>query len=104
MNQSASDAGNQPGGATEPIINITGEQVCLGPVLREHIPLWTRWDNDFEVMALGSFAIGPRTVESAEAKYERDTKEDGRTVRFTIYERGTLRPIGYVSLRNITHL
>ena len=37
------------GAATEPIINILGELVALGPLAREHIPLFARWGNDFAV-------------------------------------------------------
>ena len=28
-----------------PIVNIVGEQVALGPLLREHVPLIARWRN-----------------------------------------------------------
>jgi RimJ/RimL family protein N-acetyltransferase len=97
------DAEKAPPEAPAPIINITGERVCLGPVTREHMRLRARWDNDFEVMTLGSFSIGPHTMEAIEERYERRSKDDPHGVRFTVYERATLRPIGDAGLRNISH-
>lgn len=32
-----------------PLINIEGEKVALGPLLRELTPLYQKWDSDFEV-------------------------------------------------------
>ena len=33
----------------QPVVNIVGERVALGPLVREHIPLFARWRNDFAV-------------------------------------------------------
>ena len=34
----------------QPIINIAGDKVALGPIRRDLIPLFQRWSNDFEVV------------------------------------------------------
>ena len=90
----------------QPIVNIVGEKVALGPIRRELVPLYARWLNDFEV---GSTYFGgtliPETREAAEARYDRLVKEqnEGRGVAFTIYERATLRPVGLTLLDGIDH-
>ena len=33
----------------QPVVNIEGEWVALGPRTREHLPLFARWRNDFAV-------------------------------------------------------
>ncbi len=86
-----------------PIINITGEKVCLGPAAREHIPLFARWANDFAVTVLAGDPLRPRSLESYEAEYERTSTSDSlHSAWFVIYERMTLRPIGEVGLRHIS--
>lgn len=93
----------EPGSSRQPIINITGEKVCLGPEVREHIPLFARWTNDFDVAVLAGDDLRPRSLESSEADYERTSKaHDPYSVGFMIYERSTLRPIGGVGLRHIS--
>jgi hypothetical protein len=32
-----------------PLINISGDKIALGPLCRELIPLYQRWNNDFAV-------------------------------------------------------
>lgn len=92
-----------PANPNEPVLNITGDKVALGPIRRDLLPLYQRWINDFEVVRGLTVSLRPLTSEAEEVWYERASKEDG-SVHFTIYERVTLRPIGNTSLMEIDHL
>jgi RimJ/RimL family protein N-acetyltransferase len=80
-----------------PIVNIVGEGVALGPLLREHIPLIARWRNDFFVQR--TFGDTPKglTIEAITARYEDWAKGDD-AFWFIIYEKATWRPIGHTDL------
>ncbi len=83
----------------QPLVNMVGDLVALGPLQRDLIPLYRKWDNDFVV---NQATTGPRPVsleEELEA-YDRFAK-DKTVVFFTIYERTTGRPIGKTFLFNI---
>ena len=82
--------------ATEPIINILGERVALGPLVREHLPLFARGRNDFAV-ARTFDTPQPRTIAALTAQYE----ESGDAYQFTIYERASWRPIGRTYLYDV---
>ncbi len=71
-----------------PIINIEGERVALGPLRRELIPLYQRWNNDFSVTRTLARSR-PTTSEQEEAVYDAVVKDE-RFAVFTIYERATL--------------
>src|SRR5713226_7009466 len=89
--------------ADQPILNIVGDKVALGPCRRDLMPLYDRWFNDFEV-GLPYFAqLRPHTREAREAWYERLAKDDPDTTDFLIYERATMRPIGKTVLFQIDH-
>jgi diamine N-acetyltransferase len=90
----------------EPIINIIGEKVALGPFRRDLVPLMQRWINDFAALRnLGK--VTPQTLEQETEWYDaRATGENESS--FLIYARidtddGGLRPIGTVGLFNINH-
>ena len=85
----------EPGG---PIVNIVGERVALGPLLREHIPLLARWRNDFFVMRTFGTPRG-LPVETITARYEEWVT--GNDYWFIIYERATWRPIGHTDLFSV---
>ncbi|MBI4496920.1 MAG: GNAT family N-acetyltransferase [Chloroflexi bacterium] len=88
--------------ASEPILNIVGEQVALGPHRRDLLPLYLKWINDFEVIrTLGAVPMRPMTWEAEEGWYQRVSQGSEREVHFTIYERATLRPIGGTNLHSI---
>ena len=84
-----------------PIINIEGERVALGPLRRDLIPLYQRWNNDFAVTRTLARSR-PTTVEQEEAAYDAVVKDE-RYALFTIYERATWRPIGTTYLADIDH-
>ena len=84
----------------QPIINIAGEKIALGPLCRDLLPLYLKWDNDCEILALRGMSVRPRTWEEALAWYERAATDD-RAVMFTIYAQPAVRPIGLTMLLDI---
>ncbi len=90
--------------ADELVLNLVGEKVALGPLRRDLMTLYHRWDNDFAVnFPLAEFA--PQSREATEAWYEQASKGDlENRVGFTIYERTNLTPIGTLNLHMIDHL
>jgi RimJ/RimL family protein N-acetyltransferase len=82
------------------IINIVGEQVALGPLRRDLLPLYHRWRNDFYAMRTYGDTPRPETLEQRTAWYERASTGD-EAIWFTIYEASTLRPIGVTDLFQI---
>jgi RimJ/RimL family protein N-acetyltransferase len=85
----------------QPIVNIIGERVALGPRRRDHIPLHQRWANDFAIARnLGPF--GPVTIERETAHYERIATADDY-LSFTIYERASWRPVGSTELMHVEY-
>jgi diamine N-acetyltransferase len=83
-----------------PILYIEGELVALGPLGREHIPLYLRWINDFGTTRMLGLPPRPMTLEQETAWYEQAAVDDGR-IGFTIYERSTGRPIGNCGLHEV---
>jgi diamine N-acetyltransferase len=83
----------------EPIVNIVGERVALGPIRRDLIPLLQQWSNDFAVRR--TFGIPePTTLEQQTQMYDRAVADDN-AVFFTIYEHDGWRPIGFTYLEGI---
>jgi RimJ/RimL family protein N-acetyltransferase len=87
---------------TEPLINLWGELVALGPISRERMPLYQRWVNDFEAVATLSLTVRPYAMEFETAWYESASSDPAQTP-FDIFERATMRPIGNCSLSHIDH-
>src|SRR2546428_6686086 len=84
----------------QPIVNITGEKLALGPIQRDQLPLYLRWFNDFDYARTTS-SVRPMSAEALADYYDHDVK-DRSQVQFTIYDRATLTPIGGASLTDIT--
>ena len=87
-------------GHEQPIINMTGDNIALGPFHRGILPFFFRWFNDFTFNILSGDLATPVTPEDVEAEYERCTKGTDR-FDFIIYEHASLRPIGITNLRDI---
>jgi RimJ/RimL family protein N-acetyltransferase len=86
----------------EPILNIVGEKVVLGPPTREQIPNYSRWFSDVETMrSQGSPEPAPRTVEEITKWYENEMSGNPNRAWFSVYERASLRNIGFVELNDI---
>ena len=86
----------------EPIINIAGEKVALGPLRRDLVPLYLKWINDFEVMRHMVATTRPMSLEAEEDWYAHASKAENQT-SFTIYEKTRLRPIGNTSLGKVNY-
>ena len=84
----------------EPILNLVGEKVALGPIRRDLLPLSTRWMNDFEVCRNLATGWRPVTPESEVEWYENASRREHDRL-FLIYELSTLRPIGHAGLHRI---
>jgi diamine N-acetyltransferase len=86
----------------QPVLNLVGEKVALGPVTRDVLPVWLRWENDFAITRLDGGKMGVMTRERLEALLDEELKSAGDgSVRFLVYERATLRPIGTTNLDTI---
>jgi diamine N-acetyltransferase len=85
----------------EPVINILGEHVALGPIDRKLVPLYQRWMSQFDMLrTLGAVPPQPLTLEAETAWFDASATSTSVTV-FTIYERGNWRPIGNLDLRAV---
>jgi diamine N-acetyltransferase len=74
--------------------------VALGPLSREHIPLYLRWINDFGTTRTLGVPPRPMTLEQETAWYEHAAVDDA-WVGFTIYERSSGRAIGNCGLHEV---
>ncbi|MGI8857634.1 MAG: GNAT family N-acetyltransferase [Thermomicrobiales bacterium] len=88
----------------EPVVNIVGEQVALGPQEREMLPLFHRWHNDWATRRTLDDPPQPWTLD-AEGPWNASLQQPENAV-FTIYERiapdGTaFRPIGETGVYGI---
>lgn len=91
-----------PAGPPEqPIINIQGDLVALGPYRRDLLPLYTRWINDLPAARNLGAMPRPMTADQEEEWFNGVLK-DQHAVAFTIYERQTWRPIGNAGLHQIS--
>lgn len=88
-------------GAGPPVINMEGDLVALGPLRRELIGDYHRWNNDFGVTRTLARSR-PTTREEEEAAYDA-VVGDPTFCCFTVYERATWRPIGTAYLSHIDH-
>jgi diamine N-acetyltransferase len=78
----------------EPLLLVSGERVGLGPLRRDLIPTYARWQADLEVLrGVGLRGQIPR-IETTQAWYEQATKPESTDVHFTIYDLNDLAPIG----------
>lgn len=86
----------------EPILNVVGELVALGPLRRDLLPVYQRWINDLGTMRTLAVPPLPMTSEKEQDWYDRQSKTE-EDVPFTIYERETLRPIGNTGLHGVDY-
>ncbi|MGI8552222.1 MAG: GNAT family N-acetyltransferase [Dehalococcoidia bacterium] len=84
-------------GLERPLVNIIGEQIALGPLQRDLLPVYQRWINDFRTLRTLGPVPRPMTMEQEQAWFESAAKGE-RDVSFTIYELSTWRPIGNTGL------
>jgi RimJ/RimL family protein N-acetyltransferase len=91
------------GPVDNPVVNILGERVALGPLRKDLVPTYHRWMNDFGTMRTLGVMPAPMRFEEEERWFERQVEGQGQggTINFTIYVRATWRPIGNTSLMDI---
>lgn len=80
-------------------LNIIGEGVALGPLRRDLIPLYCRWNNDFATTRTLARSQ-PTMIEAMTAAYDAALDADD-CVDFTIYERASGQAIGSTYLHDI---
>lgn len=85
----------------DPILNVRGELVALGPLREDLIPVYTRWINDFGTLRTLGAAPVPLPLEAERRWY--DEAVSGDSLHFTIWELATMRPIGNCELRDVDH-
>lgn len=83
----------------EPIINIRGEKIALGPLSKSLLPLFMRWMNDFDVTRMITVGNRPITEEFESAWYEKVTAPEVRN--FVLYDLNGLVPVGVAGLFDI---
>jgi len=86
--------------ASRPIVNIEGENVSLGPLRSDLIPLYTVWRNDFSTAKTLDKLPRPIAQEERSAWFEKAIV-DSSSVQFTIYEQPDIRPIGLGNLHDL---
>jgi len=82
----------------QPIITVHGEQVALGPLRRDLVPLYQAWINDLRVTR--TLRNWPMTLDAEFDWYESVAKSRD-SVHFTIYEMPSYRPIGNCGFHDI---
>ncbi|GAC1321563.1 MAG: GNAT family protein [Chloroflexota bacterium] len=86
-----------------PVVNIQGPRVALGPWRRDLVPLYHRWDNDFDLRRSDDPSEArPVSLEEAQNDYDQwATSGAARRVRFTVYEVAGWTPIGMANVRDL---
>lgn len=86
---------------SQPIANIVGEKITLGPLSKDVLPTITRWINDFQALrTLGAGMPGPSSLENEEEWYASAISRTAG-VTFLIRERLSHLPVGTTSLHTI---
>lgn len=103
MNELGSHAVPAPQG--DPVINIVGERVALGPLRRDLLDTYQRWFNDFNTLrTTGAYPL-PLTMEQQIAMFDAIAIDvrDPHGVSYTIYRSGDMTPIGTCRLQDVTY-
>ncbi len=82
-------------------INFSGKLVSLGPLRSDLVPLYNRWNNDFQTTKTLA-TTGPVILEEEIAAFKQ-ISQNKNFLFFTIYEKHTLQPIGNTFLSDINY-
>jgi RimJ/RimL family protein N-acetyltransferase len=93
-----------PAGRAQPVVNIVGARVALGPLRPEQYEAFNRWENDPVVMRTWEVLPRPRTLAKTTAFYTAGFIAEPTSDWFALYERATWRLIGYTGLIAIDHV
>ncbi len=80
---------------------LVGERIELRRHAREHYPLYAEWYGDPEIWRLTSWAASPLSPSAVERMFE-ERELSGTDDSFAIHLKGEERPIGVISLMNIS--
>lgn len=86
----------------EPLIQIRGERVGLGPLRSDLLETYLRWVNDLSVSRTLALPSRPHTVEMQQRWLEGALVNQDDVI-YTIYLLDTMRPIGNIGLHDIDH-
>lgn len=91
--------------AGEPVVNIVGDLVALGPLRRDLLTTYQRWFNNFDTLRTTGAIPLPHTMGNQIAQFESlaTQERDPDGVSFTIYRKIDLSPIGSCRLIDITY-
>lgn len=88
-----------------PVVNIAGERVLLGPMVKEQIPIYQVWLNDFNTLRTqGEPLPMPDPIESVTRWYESYVTGQSDKAWFTVYDKQSGMPVGWTELKDIDHL
>jgi diamine N-acetyltransferase len=90
----------KPASYFQPILNIIGERVALGPLRSDLVDAHLRWGNDWATYRMLDNIQGPGTREHVINWLRRATSGE-MPHEFLIYERSSVRPIGTAGLRDV---
>lgn len=85
----------------EPVLNMRGKHIGLGPLSRALLATYERWLNDFDLLSLLDRRFRPLTADWIQTWYERQSRATGDTLVFTIWDLPTMEPIGNAALQDI---
>ena len=84
----------------QPVINIRGEAVSLGPFPEEQIEAFHRWHNDYSTLRTFEYFPKPLTLAGARQQYEGLVAQSDCDL-FAVYENASWRLIGLAGLMHI---
>ncbi|MGH9175450.1 MAG: GNAT family N-acetyltransferase [Vicinamibacterales bacterium] len=86
----------------QPVINITGERVALGPPSRAQLAAYARWFSDMNTMRTqGDPQPAPRTTAELATWYDVEMSLKPDRHFFSVYDRANWQHIGFVDLHHI---
>ena len=85
----------------DPILNMRGENVGLGPLRSELLETYQRWLNDFDLLSMVDRRFRPLTADWIQSWYDRQSRAQGDSLVFTIWDLATMTPIGNTALQDI---
>lgn len=97
MNEASGDVSGQP------VVNLSGDLVSLGPFVEGQAEEFQRWHNDYHTMRTWEFLPKPMTVAQAREFHAR-VAENSSYAMFSVYENTNWRYIGYAGLIDVDHV
>ena len=91
--------------AGQPVVNVVGDRVALGPLRRDLLETYQRWFNDFNTLRTTGAVPLPLTMENQIAQFDglATAERDPDGASFTIYRTSDDVPIGTCRLLDITY-